>query len=136
MFEASVPVLSAWANAAVFVLAGLVNFTAMKSVRDVYERWDISPAFYRTLGVIEIIAAICLALPTLRLWGVVLAVPIAFGSVVMLLDHRHYVYAASMVLMLSGLGAATLAIPQSQSFVITKSSDQALVQYADGSSVR
>jgi hypothetical protein len=133
MFETSIPVLAAWANGAIFALAGLINFTAIPSVREVYERLDVSSRFYRPLGLIEIVAAVCLMVPSLRFWGVVLAAPIAFGSVVMLLDHRHYVYAASMVVMMSGLVAAVLAIPQPQNFVVTSPNPQ-LVQYAGGSS--
>src|SRR5262245_54312304 len=119
MFELSFPVMAAWANAAIFAAAGLVNFTAIRAVREVYDRWDVSPAFYRPLGLIEIAAAVFLAVPSLRGWGVVLAAPIFFGSVVMLLDHRHYVYAASVIVMMSGLVAAILAIPQTPEFVFS-----------------
>ena len=134
MFEASFPVLAAWANAAIFAAAGLINFTAVRSVREVYDRWDVAPGFYRPLGLVEIVAAICLAVPSLRFWGVVLAAPIAFGSVVLLLDHRHYVYAASMAVMMWGLLAAILAIPQASEFVITTPPNQGLVQLAGGPS--
>lgn len=133
MIDVSFPVMAAWANAAIFVVAGLVNFTAIRAVREVYGRWDVSPAFYRPLGVVEIAAAVFLAVPSLRFWGVVLAAPIAFGSVVMLLDHRHYLYAASVIFMMSGLLAAILAIPHPQEFVVT-TPHQGLVQYAGGSS--
>lgn len=134
MDEFSFPVLAAWLNAAIYAAAGLVNFTAVKSVREVYGRWDVAPGFYRPLGLVEIAAAVCLAVPSLRFWGVLLAAPISFGSVVMLLDHRHYVYAASTVLLMSGLVAATLAIPSAPDFVLT-SPHHGLVQMAGGSSV-
>jgi hypothetical protein len=134
MFETSIPVLATWANVAIFAVAGLVNFTAVKSVREVYERWDVASGFYRPLGLVEIAAAICLAVPSLRFWGVLLASPIAFGSVVMLLDHRHYVYAASMVVMMSGLLVAIFAIPQSPRFVFATPPTQVLVQNVGGSS--
>lgn len=134
MYEINLPVLGAFANVAIFAAAGLVNFTAPQSVRKVYDRWDVDPAFFRSLGLIEIIAALCLATPSLRAWGVALAMPIAFGSVVLLLDHRHYVYAASMVLMMSGLLVAILAIPQSPKFVFATPPTQVLVQNVGGSS--
>ena len=134
MDDFSFPVLAAWANAAIFAAAGLVNFTAVRSVREVYERWDVSPGFYRPLGLVEIVAAVCLAVPSLRFWGVLLAAPIAFGSVVMLLDHRHYLYAASVVVMMSSLLAAILAIPSTPDFVFTAPPNHGLVQYAGGSS--
>lgn len=134
MFDFSFPVMAAWANAAIFAAAGLINLTAVKSVRAVYDRWDVAPGFYRSLGLVELVAAVCLAVPSLRVWGLVLAAPIAFGSVVILLDHRHYAYAASVIVMMSGLLAATLAIPSTPKFVITTPANQALVQYAGGSS--
>jgi hypothetical protein len=132
MLDFSFPVMAAWANAAIFAAAGLINFTAIKSVRAVYDRWDVSPGFYRPLGLVEIAAAVCLAVPSLRFWGVLLAAPIFFGSVVMLLDHRHYGYAASVVVMMTGLAAALLAIPSAPEFALVTSSHD-LVQVAGGS---
>jgi len=133
MFDFSFPVIAAWTNAAIFAAAGLVNVTASRSVREVYERWDVSPGFYRPLGLVEIAAAVCLAVPSLRFWGVLLAAPIFFGSVVMLLDHRHYVYAASVVVMMSGLVAALLAVPLAPEFTLVPPLHSP-VQYAGGSS--
>ena len=134
MDEFSFPVLAAWANAAIFAVAGLINFTAVKTVREVYGHWDVAPGFYRPLGLIELAAAVCFAVPSLRFWGVLLAAPIFFGSVVLLLDHRHYVYAASVVLMMSGLLAALLAIPATPEFALVNPSHPGLVQVAGGSS--
>jgi len=134
MDDFSFPVLAAWVNAALFAAAGLVNFTAVPSVRDVYARWDVAPGFYRPLGLVEIVAAVCLAVPSLRFWGVLLAAPIAFGSVVMLLDHRHYVHAASMVVLMSGLLAAILAIPPTPHFAFATPPNHSLVQVAGASS--
>jgi len=133
MYEFSFPVLAAWVNAAIFAAAGLINFTAVRSVRDVYGRWDVAPGFYRPLGLVEFAAAACFALPSLRFWGVLLAAPIFFGSVGLLLDHRHYVYAASVVLMMSGLLAALLAIPSAPDFALVNPSQHVLVQVAGGS---
>lgn len=112
MFEASFPVMAAWANAAVFALAGLVNVTAFGAVREAYARWDIPASFYRTLGIVEIIAAALLAMPNLRAWGVAMAAPIMFGAIVMLLNHRLYRYAAPSVLVLAALVPGMLATPQ------------------------
>jgi hypothetical protein len=134
MDEFSFPVLAAWMNAAIFATAGLINLTAVKSVREVYGRWDVAPAFYRPLGLVEIAAAVCFAIPSLRFWGVLLAAPIFFGSVVLLLDHRHYVYAASVALMMSGLLAALMAIPSAPEFALVSPSHSGLVQVAGGSS--
>ena len=73
---ASFPVIAAWANAVVFASAGLVNVTALRAVREVYARWDIPGAFYRALGIVEIIAAALLGMPHLRVFGIAMAAPI------------------------------------------------------------
>jgi hypothetical protein len=114
MVEVSFPVAAAWANAAVFAFAGLVNVTALSAVREIYARWDIPGTFYRTLGIVEIIAAALLAMPHLRAWGVAMAAPIMFGAIVMLLNHRHYLYAVLAVLVMAALVPGMLAAPPSR----------------------
>jgi len=54
-------------------------------------------------------------------------------AVTMLLDHRNYLYAASVVVMMTGLVAASLAIPSTPEFVFA-TPQKGLVQYAGGSS--
>ena len=117
MFEASFPFLAVWANAAVFALAGLVNVTAFDAVREAYARWDIPASFYRSLGIVEIVAAAMLAMPQLRAWGIAMAAPIMFGAIVMLLNHRLYRYAAPAVLVLAAFVPGMLATPQHQSSI-------------------
>jgi hypothetical protein len=114
---ASFPVMAAWANAVVFASAGLVNLTALRGVREGYARWDIPGAFYRTLGIVEIIAAALLATPDLRAWGIAIAAPIMFGAIVMLLNHRQYLYAVPAVLVMAALVPGTLATPQPRSYL-------------------
>src|SRR5687767_2496957 len=130
MMKFSVPLLAAWANAAIFAVAGLVNFTAPRRVRELYEQWDVTPEFYRTLGVMEITAAVCLITPSLRAWGVALAAPIVFGSVVMLLDHRQYRYATAAVVMMIGLFVTVFAIPRASDLIIMQFSNETLMQEA------
>ena len=108
----SLPMLATWTNALLLVAAGLVNLLATRRVREFYKHWDLLPGFYRTLGVIEITAAFCLVTPSLRVWGVALAGPIIFGSVVMLLDHSRYRDAAAAAIMMAGVFAAMFAIPR------------------------
>ena len=117
MGEISFPVMAVWVNTAVFALAGLVNLTAFGKVREIYARWDIPAAFYRTLGIVEIIAASMLAMPELRAWGIAMAAPIMFGAIVMLLNHRHYLYAVPAALVMAALVPGTLATPQPRSYL-------------------
>jgi hypothetical protein len=53
-----------------------------------------------------------LAESSVRGWGIALAAILTFGSVVTLLNHRQYAYAAGVSLMMVALVPATLAIPR------------------------
>lgn len=118
MTEVSISVLAASASAAIFAAVGAVNFFAPKKILDMYEEWDVSPGLYRTLGVIEMVAAVCLATPSLQVWGLLLAGPIAFVSVVMLLDQQKYRCAACAVAVVGALFVVSLATPQKPDFVV------------------
>ena len=128
MTSISFPVLATWADAAIFAAVGVINLTAPKRVLDMYEQWDVAPGLYRTLGVIEIMAAVCLATPSWRAWGLMLAGPIAFGSVVMLLDQQKYKCAATAVVIVAGLFVTMFAVPQKPHFVVTHSTSQVAIQ--------
>src|SRR5262245_38231566 len=90
MLNISFPVIAAWVDAGVLSLAGLVNLIGLRPVRDIYADWDIPERFYHTLGLLQILAAVFLTSPDMRFYGILLAAPILFGSVVMLLNHEHY----------------------------------------------
>jgi hypothetical protein len=111
MPEIYFPLAAAWANAAFLGMAGLINWFDGEKIRALYERWRIPASSYRTVGLLEITAAMFLAVPHLRAWGIVLGAVILFGSVVLLLSHGRYGYATIAVAMLAALGAAIFAIP-------------------------
>ena len=107
----SVPVIAAFVEASIFAAAGVVNLIGMRWARRAYDRWDIPAGIYRTLGLIELAAAVFLIAPETRLWGILIAAPIIFGSVVILLEHRHYLYAMPVMALMALLLATTLAVP-------------------------
>lgn len=109
----SLPNLVTLANAAVLVTAGMVNVIAPGPVHRAYARWDISPASYVTVGVLQLVAAALLFAPELQLWGIFLAALIAFGAVVLLLDRGRYVFALPVLLFMAALGAAAVSVPPS-----------------------
>jgi hypothetical protein len=113
MPEFTIPLLAAWANAAFLGSAGMLNWFDGQKVRAFYRRWRIPASSYRTVGLLEITAATFLAVPHLRAWGIVLGGVLLFGTVVLLLGHRHYTYAVVSTMMLVALGAAVFAIPTS-----------------------
>ena len=99
MFEVSLPLVAAWVTAVFLAVAGLVNLFNSRKVRELYERWDIPAHSFRTVGLLEISAAIFLVAPDLRAWGIALAAPLIFrvgrhiavSRSVLLRDtcHRH-----------------------------------------------
>ncbi len=111
MPEISLPLLAAWTNAAFLGMAGLINWFDGEKIRALYERWRIPASSYRTVGLLEITAAMFLAVPHLRAWGIVLGTAILFGSIVLLLAHRRYGYAMVAIVMLAVLSTAIFAIP-------------------------
>jgi hypothetical protein len=64
-------------------------------------------------GLLDIMAAAMLIDPDLRGWGIVLGALLTFGSVVTLLNHRHYAAAGAAILMMVALVPAALAVPRS-----------------------
>jgi hypothetical protein len=62
--------------------------------------------------VLDLAAAAMLVEPELRGWGIALAAVLTFGSVVTLLNHRHYAAAGAAILMMVALVPAALAVPR------------------------
>jgi hypothetical protein len=76
-----------------FGLIGAVQLVGPQFVREAYKRWDYGPRVRIVTGVLDGMAAIMLAVPVLRGWGIVLAAILTFGSVVVFISHRQYRYA-------------------------------------------
>jgi hypothetical protein len=83
--DASVPTLVAWANAALLGAVGLVNLTALLPCAAPTPLGDFGPIL-RDGGFAADRSRGLLLTPDLRIWGIVLAAVIAFGTVVLLLD--------------------------------------------------
>jgi len=111
--DVSLSTLVTWTNAAALVAAGTVNVIAPGPVRRAYARWEISPASYVTVGLLQLFAAALLLTPTLQLWGILLAALISFGAVVLLLDRGRYVFTLPVLVFMAGLGAAAVSVPSS-----------------------
>jgi hypothetical protein len=110
MLHLTFPSLVAWAEASFLTLAGFANLSRLRLVRETYADWDIPEGFYRAIGLLQILAAAFLASPEMRVYGILIAAPILFGSVVTLLDHQRYALAAPVALLMAGLVVATLAV--------------------------
>jgi DoxX-like family len=105
----NIEVMVAYGVAALFAAAWIVNLTAADRVRAAYRFWHYPKRFYRTVGVLELMAALFLAMPLLRPWGIILAGFIAFFAVVTLLNHRQYAWSLPGMLLLVSLVPTALA---------------------------
>ena len=107
----SFPFLVAWVVGAILAMAGLVNIAGPRRLRAAYARWELPTRFYLVAGALEVMAALFLALPELRLWGIALAGFIMFGAVVTLFNHRRYMSAVPGIILLVALVPASFAVP-------------------------
>jgi hypothetical protein len=95
--------------AAVFAVTGAVFLAGLKPLSDLLVQWGYGRHFNRVFGGFLVLAAIFLATPQLRLWGVVLAGFILSGTTVLLLARRQYLYAVPGILLLGTLPFALAA---------------------------
>jgi len=101
----------AWTIATVFGLSGLLHLLGLDSVKRAYARADFAPGYYRISGALQLLAAISLAMPITRIWGVLLAAFLTFVAMVILLSRRQYAYSLPGLLLLAALVPASLAGP-------------------------
>ncbi len=107
------PAIACLTLALLFAVIGVVQLSGPRFLRNAYARWDYSQAVRVITGGLDIVAAAMLIDPDLRAFGIVLAAILTFGSVVTLLNHRHYAAAGAAILMMVALVPAALAVPRS-----------------------
>ena len=140
MYSVSIYSFVALSVAALFGLIGTVQLAGPQFVRDAYRRWDYPQRLRLVTGALDIVAAVMLVLPSLRGWGIALCALLTFGSVVILLSHRQYLYALPALGLMLALIPATLAVPRVNhvQFIVRghvpSEESQTLVASDDGSS--
>ena len=97
--------------ATAFGAIGVVQLVGPRFLRDAYQRWDYSQYLRIVTGFLDLAVAAMLLKPQERGWGIALGALLIFGSVVTLLNHRHYAAAVVAILMMVALVPATLAVP-------------------------
>lgn len=98
--------------AVVFGVIGFIHLLGPRFLRDAFERWNYGTLVRLVTGVLEIMAALMLAHPELRGWGIALAGLIMFGAVVTLLNHEQYLCAVPSIALMASLIPAILAVPR------------------------
>src|SRR5262245_11030044 len=108
----SLPTLVCTSLATLFAAIGMVQLTGPRFLRDAYEHWDYSQYLRIVTGFLDLAVAVMLVNPHERGWGIALGALLTFGSVVTLLNHRHYAAAGAAILMMVALVPAALAVPR------------------------
>jgi len=108
MLPLSFPLLATWLVAATFAVSAILHLAGPKSLRAGYARLDYPRNFHRVVGVATALAAMFLATPQTRIWGVALAGMILFIAVVTLLSRRRYAYAVPGMVLMAALPQAIL----------------------------
>ena len=103
---------------------GVVQLVGPSFVRTAYDRWGYGSRVRVVTGALDIVAAIMLATPDVRIWGIALAGILTFGSVVVFLNHRQYRYALSAIGLLVALVPATVAVPRPAQIQFIAESDE------------
>ena len=103
------PVIAAWSVAIVLAVSAAIHLAGWRRLRAAYAEWEYPRSFHRVVGASNLAAALFLAAPETRVWGVALAAMILFIAVVTLLNHRRYYWAVPGVLLMAALPPALLA---------------------------
>jgi hypothetical protein len=110
MLTNGLPHLLANGLAAIFAIAAIVDLVGSQYIHARLRQGRYPRQFYRVMGVLQLITAIFLATPLLRIWGIALAGLISFFWVVTLLNHRQWSLAVAGMLMMIALVPASLAV--------------------------
>lgn len=134
MYANSIYSLVALLLTMVFAVIGAVQLIGPRFVREAYKGWDYGPRVRIITGVLDVVAAIMLAIPAFRGWGIGLGAILTFGSVVVFLSHRQYRYALSAIGILIALVPATVAVPRPApiQFIAQSNGSQTVVAADDG----
>lgn len=95
-----------------FALIGAVQLVGPRFVLEAYRHWDYGSRVRVVTGLLDVLAAIMIAIPAFRGWGIGLAAVLTFGSVIVFLSHRQYRYALSAIGLMLALVPATVAVPR------------------------
>ncbi len=107
----TIPTLDALLLTSLFGLGAAIHLAGPAFLRARYRRWRFPANTYLVVGVLQLLAAVFLANPITRIWGVALAALITFVTIVNLLNHGKYAYSVPALLVLAALVPATLAGP-------------------------
>ena len=110
MWTNNLPHLLAGILAMIFAITATIDLAGSRYISARFRQWRYPQQFYRVMGVLQLFTSLFLAMPQLRIWGIILAGLITFFWVVTLLNHRQWSWAVAGMLMMMALVPASLAI--------------------------
>jgi len=112
MHQAAPVSVLAVALAAIFWTIGFIHLLGPRFLDNAFKKWEYGTFARLVTGSLEITAALMLAHPSLRAWGILLAALIMFGAVITLLRHEQYLCAIPSIALMVALVPAIFSIPR------------------------
>jgi phosphatidylglycerophosphate synthase len=101
--------LSTWLLVAAFFGAGVFNAAGARATREGFVRWGYPSWWCRVTGGLEILSAVLIALPPLRVVGLGLGAIVIVAAALTVLRHREYVHLAPLGAFLALIAVATFS---------------------------
>jgi hypothetical protein len=96
--------------AAIFAIAAIIDMARSLYILGRFRRLRHPRQLYRVIGVLQFFTALSLAVPQLRIWGIILAAFITSCWIVILLNRRQWSWAVVGILTMTALLPISLAI--------------------------
>ena len=98
-----------WTLVIFFGGAGVATLLGPRTFLETYFSWNYRIQDHFKIGALELLTAMLIAYPPLRVWGIALAMLLTFGGIVMLLCRRRYRFGLGGVAILIALSVIQLA---------------------------
>jgi hypothetical protein len=93
-----------WIVIALLGVIGLIHIAGISAIRASYQIWGYPRGFYHVTGVLELLAAVLLAMTQTRLWGAALGALICLAAAATLLRSRQLSHLPAPLLLLACIG--------------------------------
>ena len=101
--------VSIWLLVAALAGAGLFNAIGRRATRDGFVRWGFPAWWGHVTGGMEILAAVLIALPVARAFGLILGAAILAAALLTVLRHRDYKHLPPIGLFVVLMGLAAFS---------------------------
>jgi hypothetical protein len=93
-----------WIVIALLGVIGLIHVAGTSAIRASYQVWGYPRGFFYVTGVLELLAAVALAVTQTRIWGAVLGASICLAAAATLLHSKQWSHLPAPLLLLACIG--------------------------------